>query len=129
MRKLLLGTTALTVLSVGPAFADPGFMLGVSWALDGKADLSNIGLTAKILSSDREDKLVASAGVSYYPGKTEYFGLDVGAGYNYDSTSLVLSYDFLQKAPQVSLGWVNTEDKPVAEAPVAAAPPPPPPPP
>lgn len=106
MKKILLAA-ALGVCAAG-AQADAGYMIGVNYSLGGQASMKNLGFTAKALTSDKPDKWVGAAGVSLYPWADRKLGLDVGGGYTFDHSTAVVSYDFLQAAPQVSYGWSDT---------------------
>jgi hypothetical protein len=106
MKKTLLAAS-LSVFAMG-AHADPGYMLGVSYSLGGQASMKNLGFTAKVLTSDREDKWVGAAGVSLFPWADRKLGLDVGGGYTFEDSTAVVSYDFLQAKPLVSYGWTDT---------------------
>ena len=121
--KLVI-TISLFVFS-SLAKADAGIFFGISYAFGGGGP----GISLKVLSSDKEDKAVAGAGVSYYPLAAKPFGVDVGVGYNFNNAGVMVGYDFLQNGVQVSAGYVNTDDDDNNDRPVAAAPPPPPPPP
>ena len=107
MKKTLLAA-ALSVFAIG-AQADPGYMLGVSYSLNGQASMKNLGFSAKVLSSDSEDKWVGAAGVSVFPWADRKLGLDVGGGYTFESSTALVSYDFLQASPQVSVGWTDPD--------------------
>lgn len=106
MKKTLIA--AALGLAATAAHADPGYMLGVTYGLDGKASLNNLGFTAKALTSDRDDKFVGAAGVSLFPWADRKLGLDVGGGYTFDHSTALVSYDLLQAKPQVSYGWSDT---------------------
>lgn len=106
MKKTLLAA-ALGVFAVG-AQADAGYMLGVSYSLNGQASMKNLGFSARALTSDKQDKWVGAAGVSLFPWADRKLGLDVGAGYTFDDSTALVSYDFLQASPQVSYGWSDT---------------------
>ncbi len=85
---------------------DPSFFVGLSWTF-GAGGAGQAGISAKVLSSNKPDSLVATAGVTLnFDGS---FGCDIGAGLNDDDATLTLSYDICQKAPQVGLG-VATND-------------------
>lgn len=115
-RSIILG--ALAALST-QAQADVGVMVGVGWAFGG----SGPAITIKALSSDKEDKAVAAAGVSYYPLSQKKLGLDAGIGYNANNAAAIVSWDFIQGAAQLSGGWSDTKNS------RNPSPPPPPPPP
>jgi hypothetical protein len=107
MKKTLL-VAALSVFAMG-AQADAGYMLGVSYSLDGQASMKNLGFSAKVLTSDREDKWVGAAGVSLFPWADRKLGLDIGAGYTFEDSTALVSYDLLQAKPLVSYGWTDTD--------------------
>jgi len=117
MKKSLL---ALSLLCASwTAQAETGFFLGVSLQLGGGVAAKDIGFTAKVLSSRREDRAVAAAGVSVYPfgGGPVRFGTDVGVGYQGDKVGVTIGYDLLQRAPVVGVGYVNTT-RPASPAPL-----------
>lgn len=115
---MLIALTALTLLS-NQANADPSIMVGVGYTFGEGGP----ALTLKALSSDKKDEAVAAAGVSFYPLNQNKFGLDLGVGFHADDAAVILSWDFLQKAAQVSAGWADTKK---SNAPAAPPPPPPP---
>ena len=102
--KKLLCTLALTTLPF-TIQADPAAFVGLSVTFGG-----DIGVTGKILSSDKEDQFVAAAGVTWYPAAEKPLGVDVSGGYNFDNVAALVGYDFLQKSPVGSVGWADTED-------------------
>jgi hypothetical protein len=108
MKKLILAA-ALGLGATG-AHADAGFMVGVSYNFDGRAAPSGLGFTAKVLTSDKEDKWVGAAGVTLLPWAQRRVGVDVSAGYTFDNSTVLVGYDFLQQAPQVSAGWSDTDN-------------------
>ncbi len=108
MKKPLVAAI-LSIFATG-AQADAGVMLGVAYNFGGQASLNNLGITAKVLSSDEADKWVGALGVSFYPWSDKQLGLDVSGGYNFESSAVLIGYDFLKGAPQISGGWSNTED-------------------
>ncbi len=119
--KTLIGLTALASLVAGMALAQPApsaphsrdsspvAMVGISYNFGGRVVDETIGLTFKVLSSDRQDRAVVAAGVSYFPwAPKQKFGLDISTGYNFDKVTALVGYDLLNKKPQVSLGYANT---------------------
>ena len=109
MRKFLAAAIAASMLAASAAHADPALMAGVGITLGGPEG-AQAGFTAKVLTSDKQGEPVGAAGISLYPWAGQKFGLDLGAGYNFNEGAAVLSYDFLQRAPQASGGWVNTRE-------------------
>jgi hypothetical protein len=85
--------------------ASPAAFVGISYSFGG-----NIGLSVKLLSDDKEDKVVAAIGASYYPTAMNKFGIDIGAGYTFNNAAAIVGWDFLQKSPQISAGWADIED-------------------
>jgi len=110
MKKALLAAV-LSTFAIGVQ-ADAGYMLGITYNLDGQASLKNLGFTAKVLSSDEEDKWVGAVGVSLFPWSDKNVGVDLSAGYNFKDSTLLIGYDFLKSAPQISVGWTDTEGDP-----------------
>ena len=108
MKKFLAGAALLALLA-GPAHADPAAMVGLTFNF--ATGMDGLGVTAKVVSSDKQDQVVGAAGVSLFPFSDQLFGVDVGGGYNFNESSAILSYDLLRGAPSVSAGWVNTQEK------------------
>ena len=109
MKKSLLATVVATVCSaVGmPAHAEPGVMLGISHNFGG-----DTGLTLKLLSTDRRDKVAAAVGVSYFPwATTRSWGFDTSVGYTFRHGALTVGYDWLNGQVQLGLGAANTKSK------------------
>jgi hypothetical protein len=111
-KSIILG--ALVAISA-PARADIGAMVGVGYTFGDAGP----ALTVKALSNDKKDEAVGALGLSYYPISQNKLGVDVGIGYQFNNSAVILSWDLLQKSPQVSAGWANTKSD--------SAPPPPPP--
>ena len=117
--RLLHSFALASLLSTSVVQADPAAFVGLSYTWGG-----NIGISAKILSDDEEDNAIVAAGVSYYPFAQNKFGLDVGAGYAIDNSAVLISYDFLQKSVQGSIGWADTENEDrIEDVPPAPLPP------
>ncbi|MBX2809066.1 MAG: hypothetical protein KTR20_10595 [Cellvibrionaceae bacterium] len=87
------------------AKADVTYMVGVSLTLTG-----DVGFTGKLLSNDKEEKLVLAAGATYYPFSGNIFGVDASAGYILENGTVTGGWDFIQQVPQFSLGFADTED-------------------
>ncbi|WP_201352500.1 hypothetical protein [Hydrogenimonas urashimensis] len=104
--------TAVCLLSAATfCFAGPAGMFGVSYTWGGSIGNGEVGLSAKVISDNKEDKVIAAAGVSYYPwAPVNKFGADVSAGYLFDGVALTAGWDFIQSDWQVAAGYVNTVD-------------------
>jgi len=90
------------------SYAGAGLMLGVAYDFGGSA-----GVTLKILSTNKQDKPLAAAGVSYFPGDTvNVWGFDVDAGYNYRYSAGTLGWDFLHSKVQAAVGYSPTKKPP-----------------
>ena len=61
-----------------------------------------------------------AAGVPYYP-LTSKFGVDAGASYLFKNGAITLGWDFLNKTPQVGIGYVNTKNNNPASPPPSGA--------
>ncbi|MDP1782207.1 hypothetical protein [Hydrogenophaga sp.] len=118
---LLASTTALACFNAQAA----GFMFGISHNFGG-----DTGVTFKILSTDRRNRPVLAAGVSFFPGEGRRIGLDLGVGYNFRQTTVTFGRDLVMERFQMAWGLASRRCPP-APAPVAApaTPPAPPPPP
>ena len=101
MQKLL--TVSILALAATTAQADPAVMFGINYNFGGGGP----GLSVKVLSSDREDRTVASVGASYYPLMNRV-GLDVGVGRTFENGAATVSWDVISSAPQASIGFVDT---------------------
>lgn len=108
MKKTLVAAV-LSIFASG-AQADPGVMLGVAYSFGGPGSMNNLGITSKVLSSDKEDKWVGALGVTFYPWSDKRLGLDLSGGYNFQDSAALIGYDFLKRAPQISGGWSHTDD-------------------
>lgn len=102
--KKALGVVLLSLLA-STARADITYMVGISFTLTGE-----MGVTAKLLTNDKEEEFVAAGGVTYYPFSTSIFGADVSAGYVFENGTITGGWDFLQQIPQVSFGLADTEE-------------------
>ncbi len=122
MVKHLLIVGVLLFGLVAQAQAEVSGFFGLSYTLG--ASLDNLGVTAKVMSDDEEDTAIVGAGVDFYPfAEGNKFGIDISAGYLFTDFALTIGWDFLQKKPQFSAGYVNTkEDKKSSSAPPPAAP-------
>lgn len=90
----------------------PSVMLGVAFNFGGGSANSNVGITLKLLSSDRRNRAVGAVGVTFFPwGDDVAFGLDAGIGYNFRNGAAVVGYDFLNASPQFSAGWAYTRSR------------------
>lgn len=109
MKKPLVA--AILSIFVTNAQTDTGVMVGVAYNFSGgQASLNDLGLTAKILNSDKENKWVAAFGTTVYPWNSQMFGVDISGGYNIEDSAVLFGYDFLKGAAQISGGWANTDD-------------------
>lgn len=106
MKSLLSTTAIISLLTGSAALADPSVMLGIALNFGGGSQPS-VGVTGKVLSSDRADEVVGSAGVSYFFDQGGYWGADLGIGYTFNDSAATLGYDFVNRRPQVSVGWAD----------------------
>ncbi len=99
---------ALLATSTSVVSANPTVMAGISYNF-GSRDL---GLTIKVLSNDEGKEVVGAVGATYYPASKEnVFGIDAGIGYTFDAdAAVVVSWDFLRKDSQVSIGYADIDD-------------------
>ena len=82
-------------------------MVGVSHNFGGAT-----GLTVKLLSTHRADKLAAAVGVSYFPGLgARAWGVDTGLGYTFQNGAVTQGYDWLHGQVQLALGAADTRSK------------------
>ena len=100
MRKAIISLALLSSMSL--AHAGPGVMFGVNFSMN-----SGFGVSVKVLTSDRENRTVGSLGTTYYPA-TNRVGVDLGVGRTFDSGAATVGWDIINKAPQASVGYVNT---------------------
>lgn len=97
-------------VAVEPVDYDPTIMVGVAYNLNGKGSLDNLGFTAKVISSNKENKWVGALGATFYPWSAKQFGVDLSLGRNFENSSALIGYDFLKKEPLLGAGWANTKD-------------------
>ncbi len=110
-KRMTLAMLATTIgLGATAASADPAAYLGATLRFGGNTG-ADLGLTAKILSTNREDKFAVAAGISWYPWSHEAFGADASLGYVFDDAAVLGGYDFVTGSPVLSAGWLNTKDK------------------
>lgn len=107
VKNLSLATACAFLVATGPVLADPALMLGGTFTFGAMQD-PNFGITARLLENDRANESTLGAGVTYYLF-TGDIGVDVFAGYLFESGVFGFGYDLVQAAPIVSLGLVNTE--------------------
>lgn len=117
-KSLWIALVAAALGTAGAVRAEPALMLGATLKFGGNSGKTSVGMTAKILSDNRKDRGVAALGLSWYPGQSQQFGIDVGLGYVFDGGALTAGYDFIDRAPALGLGWVDSKNPP------APAPPP-----
>lgn len=103
MKKEML-LVGLITSNVPSLQAEPSVMAGISYTFKG-----DLGLTVKFMSDDEDKTPVLSAGAAFYPFSGDKLGLDLGGGYIIDNSVVVGSYDFVQRSPQVSVGYTDSE--------------------
>lgn len=101
---LPLTVAALMALATTSVHADPTAFVGLSYNFEDK-----IGITAKVLSNDKKDKVVAALGATFYLDSQNSFGMDASAGYTFDDAAVLLGYDFLLESPVISAGWADID--------------------
>lgn len=119
MKKLLITAIVLGNLSgmANAQVVDCGdspkvsVMAGLAYSFGSGLAQENLGFTLKALNTNEANHFVLGAGGTFYPWSDERFGMDLGAGYNFNEATALLGYDFLKKAPVVSGGWVNTTEE------------------
>lgn len=111
MKKWLVAMGLVSLCSL--AQAESGVFLGLSMQLGGNISARDIGVTAKVVSSNREDRAVLGGGINVYPfgsGPTR-IGIDVGAGYQGSRFGAMVGYDLLLGRPTLNAGYVNTTSR------------------
>lgn len=111
MKKTLMASVVATLGSAmvvpAPVHAEPGVMVGISHNFGG-----DTGITFKLLSTNRRDKLAAAVGVSYFPwAATQAWGFDTGVGCTVRHGAFTIGYDWLNRQVQLGLGVANTKTK------------------
>ena len=101
MQKLL--TVSILALAATTAQADPAVMFGINYNFGGGGP----GLSVKVLSSEREDRTVASVGAGYYPMQKRV-GRDGGVGRTFGNGAATVSWYDTNSAPQAGIGFVDT---------------------
>ena len=103
MKKIALAFLGATLIGSSAATADPAVFVGISYTIGS----NTVGITGKILTSDKEEKVVGAAGATYYFGAENPFGIDVSGGYTFSNAAVLVGYDFLRKNTQISAGWAD----------------------
>lgn len=112
MKTWLIAACLICLSSV--VRAEAGVFIGLSVPIGSRLSSQDVGFSAKVVSSNREDRAVLGGGISFYPfgpGSTR-IGLDVGAGLQGRSGGALVGYDLLLGRPTFSAGYVNTKEKP-----------------
>ena len=104
MRKYLV----ILLLAFAPmsASAGTGVMFGISFNFNG-----DLGVSLKLLSSDRQDRFVGVGGVTWFPTGANPIGVDVGLGYNFRNAAVTAGWDIVNAEFQVGAGYVDTKKK------------------
>jgi hypothetical protein len=102
---LKASTALLAIMLATPAYSEPVLGLGIPFSWGGGAP-GQVGISARLLSDNRAERLIASGGVTYFFGGG--IGADLGVGYNFQGgISTGLGYDFLNNRPLFSLSAAN----------------------
>lgn len=102
VRSALVGCMLAAAL---PAYAGPAAFVGLSYDFG-----DSVGLSLKVVSTNREDRGALSAGVSYFPFSKKV-GVDLGVGYVFRNGAATAGWDLLNGKAQVGIGYVNTKTK------------------
>lgn len=106
------------------ASAGAGVMFGIAFNFNG-----DLGVSVKLLSSDRQDRFVGVGGVTWFPTGANPIGVDVGLGYNFRNAAVTAGWDIVNAEFQVGAGYVDTTKKrsgrPAMVPPNGDGPPPP----
>jgi len=108
MKKYLGSTALVSCVIASPVWADPTFMVGLTMSFGGSQG-TNVGISGRVLSDNKRDSAVGMAGVTYYP-QTGTWGIDAGLGYNFDNTTVGVTYDFMNQNVAISGGWADLAD-------------------
>ncbi len=91
---------------------DPTVLLGLAWTFGNKGSASpngDLGLTLKILSTNKRDSAAAAAGLTWNFGGG--IGCDLGLGFNDDRAVLTATWDFCRMGPQIGIGAMAKKQK------------------
>lgn len=125
MKKLLLSTAIALLLPAGIASAGtasvisvpakshsahPTLLFGIAVEFGDSVSTPDVGVTAKVLSSNRPNQFVVGGGVGYFPWSDQPFGVDLDIGYTFNHAAILGGYDFLRQKPQLSAGFVPTDE-------------------
>lgn len=106
MTNLKASTAILAIMLATPSFADPTVAIGLSVSFGGGTP-ARTGISARFLSDNQSDQVVATGGVTYFFGGGG-IGADLGLAYNFrNGISTGLSYEFINKRPLFSLSAAN----------------------
>jgi len=111
MKHLLCTTALFSVLAISPAMAGVGFMAGIQYDFGRGGFDQGFGVTAKAMTSDRQDQFVGAAGATFFPFADSKFGIDADVGYTFDNGVVLGGYDFLNNSVDLSGGWADTTSR------------------
>ena len=117
--KILYPLAGLLILVSGSCQAGAGAFIGLTYNFGG-----SVGISVKVLSTDKQDHAAAALGVAYYPTEKK-FGADIGAAYVGNNIAGTLGWDFMNKQAQIGVGYANSKRKPAPLPPTPTPPPPP----
>lgn len=101
MRNVLLSTALALIMSCSQSLAEPSVMFGFALNFGGESK-PQLGLTAKLLSSNQKNEPVGAIGTTFlFDGG---WGIDAGFGYLFDNSAATLTYDLVQRSPQLAIG-------------------------
>jgi hypothetical protein len=122
--SLTLATSGILVFNV-PAKADPGYSVGLQYTFGGE-----VGISGRVLSTDRSDSIIAGIGIDYYPfAQKQNWDLDFSVGYQFQNVAVTGGWSAIRREPMIGISYVNTRSNtsPVATPATPVAPPPAPP--
>jgi len=105
MKKIKLAIVMGMFIGSSSLLADPGVMVGITLNTNG-----DLGLSINALSSDKENKTVATAGLSFFPSASDPIGLTLGVGQNFENMSVSASWDVIRSVPQIGIGYMDTRE-------------------
>ena len=84
-------------------FSDIGIGIGVNITYHG-----DVGISAKVLSSNKSFDMAWAIGASYYPLSNKKYGFDIGYGGNaLPNGYFLIGLDILQDASYGGVGYIN----------------------
>lgn len=103
-RTFMISASAAALLGAGPAAADPGFSLGLTFLFGGDA-----GVTAGVWSDNEEDEIVGGLTGTYY-FRSGRIGAGANLGYVFNNAIGSVGYDVLERGVTLGIHGIASDE-------------------